>query len=362
MAISRLSADDAIESEARTGDGRRGWRTARVVAEKLGWGVVVVWAVATITFFLSHAIAATPAAYLAGANATQASIHRIDQQLGLTKPLVVQYGDYLWHLLHGTMGHSVVTDGSVGHAIATFLPVTLGLLIPSFVVYFILATGLGVLSAYYKNSVLDRVLRAGAMLGTGAPVFWVGLLLQFVFYAKLHVLPLSGQLSAGTTPPPTVTGIVWVDALLAGQFGTFVQSLEYLVLPCAVVVLSLLALGLRLMRGAMIEEIGRPYILGARGRGLSERRVVLNHALRNALTPFLTMSSIQFGYMITYIVLVEVVFKWPGIGWYSYQTLQALDYAPLVGVAIVVTAVFIVGNILAEAIVAWLDPRARSAP
>ena len=341
---------------------RRGWADVRAVGEKLGWGVVVMWAVATITFFLSHAIAATPAAYLAGSNASQASIRRIDAQLGLDKPLVVQYGDYMWKLLHGTMGHSVVTGGSVGHDIVTFLPVTLGLLIPSFVIYFLLATGLGVVTAYYKNSVLDRVLRLGAVIGTGAPVFWVGLVLQFIFYAKLHVLPLSGQLSAAATPPPTVTGVAWFDALLAGQFGTFFQALQYLVLPCAVVVMSLLALGLRLMRSAMVEEMGRPYVLGARGRGLNERRVVLNHALRNALTPFLTMTSIQFGYMITYVVLVEVVFKWPGIGWYSYQALQALDYAPLVGVAIVVTAVFIVGNVLAEVAVAWLDPRARPAP
>lgn len=359
MGVSTLDIESAAGPGETSSESRRGWVVARVAGEKVGWGAVVMWGVATITFFLSHAIAATPAAYLAGSNASQASIHQIDVQLGLNKPLIVQYGDYMWNLLHGTMGHSVVTGGTVGHDIATFLPVTLGLLIPSFVIYFVLATGLGVVTAYYKNSVLDRVLRLGAVIGTGAPVFWVGLVLQFIFYAKLNVLPLSGQLSATTTSPPNVTGVSWFDALLAGQFGTFLQALQYLVLPCAVVVLSLLALGLRLMRSAMVEEIGRPYVLGARGRGLSERRVVFNHALRNALTPFLTMTSIQFGYMITYVVLVEVVFKWPGIGWYSYQTLQALDYAPLVGVAIVVTGVFIVGNILAEVAVAWLDPRSR---
>ena len=198
------------------------------------------------------------------------------------------------------------------------------------------------------------------MLGTGIPVFWLGMALQFFFFYKLHWLPLSGRFPIRDIPPPTVTGFLLIDSVLAGDPSALWASLRSLVLPALTIVLNLLAVGTRLSRAALIEEFDKLYIRTARGKGVGPRAILYKHVLRNALSPILTVTTMQFGYMISWVILVEVIFDWPGIGLYAYQSFQVFDYAPVIALAIVSTAGFVLINLVMDLLYPVIDPRVRS--
>ena len=166
------------------------------------------------------------------------------------------------------------------------------------------------------------------MVGTGIPVFWLGMTLQFVFFYKLHWLPLGARFPIREAAPPVVTGFLLVDSLLVGSLTDVVAALKHLALPAATIVINLLAVGTRLTRAALIREQDRLYVRTARGKGLSPSRILFKHVLRNALSPILTATTMQFGYMISWVILVEVIFDWPGIGLYAYQSFEVFDYSP----------------------------------
>jgi ABC-type dipeptide/oligopeptide/nickel transport system permease component len=191
------------------------------------------------------------------------------------------------------------------------------------------------------------------------PVFWIGAVLQLIFFYLLGWLPLGGRLGEVVMPPPHVTGFYTIDSLLAGQWGTFVDAIRHLVLPAAAIVLSLLAVGMRQTQAAVMQELGQHYVRTARGKGLSELRIALKHVLRNALNPILTVTGVQFGYMVSWVILVEVVFNWPGIGLYAYQSFQVFDYAPIIAMTLIATVVFLAVNLLTDIAYAIIDPRVR---
>jgi peptide/nickel transport system permease protein len=330
------------------------------LARRLAWGVLVLLLVAVITFFLSRVVPADPAAFLAGQNASEETVKRIRSEYGLDRPLAEQFVTYAVDLVRGDFGQSIRTRRSVASDLMQFLPATLELLIISFILYFAASLSLAVAATKRPGGVIDSGIRMLTMMGTGIPVFWLGMALQFVFFYQLHWLPLGARFPIRDVAPPTVTGFLLIDSLIAGNGTAFLHSLQYLVLPSLTIVINLLAVGTRLSRAALIEEQSKLYVRTARGKGLGPRAILYKHMLRNALSPILTATTMQFGYMISWVILVEVIFDWPGIGLYAYQSFQVFDYAPVIALAIVSTAGFVMINLLMDVLYPVIDPRVRS--
>lgn len=328
---------------------------------RLLWTVLVVWVITVITFLLSHVIPANPAAAAAGVGATPAQIHALAVKMGLQHSLLTQYGDYMNGLvLHFDLGTSISTGDAVRTDIANYLPATLELVVISFVVYLILAVLLGTLAARNPGGVADGVIRVFSILSSAAPVFWIALLLQLVFFAKLDWLPSGGRLGVFDTPPPKTTGFYTVDALIHGQFSTFVAALDHLVVPVTAIVLSMLGVGARLIRASVLEEFNQAYVRTAEAKGLRANKILVRHVLRNGLNPFVSMSGIQLGYLFAWIILVETIVQWPGIGLYAYQSFQSLDYNPIMGITLVVSVIFVGLNFLIDLLYPLLDPRVKT--
>jgi ABC-type dipeptide/oligopeptide/nickel transport system permease component len=331
------------------------------VAKRLAWALVVLFVVATLTFLLSHVVPADPAAFLAGQNASVESVARIAAKYGLNRPLGTQFLDYIGGLLQGDLGYSMRTKESVALDLLHFLPATLELLLVSFVTYLVLSFGLAIAAVRKPRGVVDQTIRLATMLSSGIPVFWLGMALQFIFFYKLGLLPLDGRFPIRETQPHLHSGFLLIDSLIDGNFRDFWLALQSLILPSLTIVLNLLAVGTRLTRSSLVEEADKPYVRTARGKGLGPRSVLYKHVLRNALSPILTVTTMQFGYMISWVILVEVIFDWPGIGLYAYQSFEVFDYQPVIALALVSTAVFSLINLMMDLLYPLIDPRVRSA-
>ena len=331
----------------------------RFVGRRLAWSAVAVVVIATITFALLRVVPTDPAAFVAGQNASQESVDRIRAQYGLDRPLTTQYRDYMTDLAQGDLGQSLRTRDSVSSDVARYLPATLELLLFSFLVYLPLSIALGFLAATHRGGRLDRLVQVLTTAGTAVPVFWLAILMQFVFFYKLGWLPLEGRTSITAEAAPLVTGLYSIDSLLAGRFDLFVDVLKHLVLPVFAVVLSLLAVGTRLVRGIAAQELDEPYVRTALGKGLGTRSILFKHVLRNALSPILTVTGTQFGYMVSWVIIVEAVFNFPGIGLYAFKSLEVFDYAPLMALTLISTLFFIAINLITDLLYPILDPRVR---
>jgi ABC-type dipeptide/oligopeptide/nickel transport system permease component len=334
---------------------------ALYVIRRTGWALLLVWLVTVFTFVLSHVIPGNPAAFMAGFGATRQEIRALTIQMGLTKPLLVQYGDYISGLFRLQLGTAAATGDAVTIDLAHYLPATIELVVISFALYVIIAIPLGTWAAQSQGRLVDVVLRVATIIGSGVPVFWLGILLQELFFARLGWLPDGGELAIGAAPPPHYTGIYLIDSAVAGQGSVFGQTVLHLVLPVATIVIAMLAVGLRSTRASVLQELRRPYVRTARAKGVSEIKLMASHVLRNALNPVISLLSLQFGYLLGWIVLVETVFDWPGIGLYMYNSIQSLDYDPIMAITLLIATVFIVVNLLADLTYPLLDPKLRDA-
>lgn len=334
---------------------------AGFVARRLVWTLVILFAIASITFALERVVPADPAAFLAGQNASAETVASIRHQYGLDQPILTQYVTYMSGLLHGDLGVSFRTRRPVMEDLAQFLPATLELLFISFAVYIALSLVLGIVAAQLRGRRADGAIRLTTMVGTGIPVFWLALMLQLVFFYYLRWLPLDGRYPVRETLPQPITGFLLVDAVIRLDPTEFVNAASQLILPVTAIVLSLLAVGVRLTRGAFIEHGDRLYVRTLRGKGLRSSRILYKHVLRNALNPIITTTGTQFGYMISWVVLVEVIFNWPGIGLYAFQSFQVFDYAPVIALTLVSTIAFAIVNLASDLLYPVVDPRVQRA-
>jgi peptide/nickel transport system permease protein len=316
--------------------------------------------VTVITFVLSHIIPGDPATMMAGFGATQHAIDAMRAQMGLDKPLPVQYFQYLKGLTHLNFGTSVRTGDAVTTDLRNYLPATLELAIISFGIYVLLAIPLGTIAASRRGQGIDGSFRITAMIGSAVPVFWLALLLQEFFFAHLGWLPAGGRIDTLARPPPTVTGFYTIDSILAWNLPMFGDVLKHLILPCTAIVLALLAVGLRSTRASVAHELDSPYVGTARAKGISEWRLYRTHVLRNSMNPVISVMGLQAGFLLGWIVLVETIYTWPGIGLYAYNSIQTLDYAPIMALTLVISFAFIIINLVTDFIYPILDPRQRA--
>lgn len=333
----------------------------RFLARRAALLVLMLLGLVLITFTISNIVPSDPAALAAGPDATPDMVATIRHQYGLDLPLPAQFARYLGGLLHGDLGHSIVTGHAVAADLAQFAPATLELVLLAMAFAVGIGVPVGMLAAVKRDRALDHVVRIFAVSGVALPAFWVGLLLQFAFSARLGWLPSGGQLPVAIAPPPPITGMVLLDALLAGQWHVFALACWHAVLPAFVLSLPCLASILRVNRAEMIEVLGADYITAARAYGLGARRIVAVLALKNAMLPTLAMIGLRFGWMLGSTVLVETVFDWPGLGLYAVTSAISSDFKPVMGVTLLIGVLFMATNLLVDLAYGWLDPRLETA-
>jgi len=292
------------------------------------------------------------------------SLQEVIEKHDLNAPFLVQYSRWLGQILKGDLGYSESAGMPVSTAIKSYFPATAQLAVVT--IFLVLFFGLlfGILSALNKGKILDKLLRLISLSGFSLPLFVLGLILLMIFYGKYRLFSpgeysLSADLIINGPGFKNYTGFSLIDALLNLNFYVFFDVLNHLVLPALTLCLGSFALQMQVMRSSLIEELSKDYITSARARGLSETRVILNHAVRNALIPALTLASIQFIRLLGGTVIVETVFDYNGLGRFGVECARQLDIAGILGFSLVIAFLFVLGNLVADILYRVCDPRIR---
>jgi len=329
--------------------------------------IPVLLGLTVITFIITHVLTNPVSEYTTG-KTTPAQLQQIIQAYGFNKPLPVQYFIYLGNLLVGNWGASRSMSGQpVLSVINSLFPATAELSLVALIIEIGLGIPLGIIAATRRDKWVDQVTRILALAGVSMPVFWFGLLLQYVFSYQFHVLglpylPTTGrvdQLVLQAHPLHQITGLYLLDSLLTLNFPVFESALSSIILPAITLAFTGLGLIVRITRSSMLEVLKQDYIILAKSKGLPQRVVVYRHALRNAITPALTIIGISVGYTLAGAPLVEVVFSWPGIGRWAALAITSLDYNGIMGFTIIVGIIFVTTNLIVDIAYAYTNPRIR---
>jgi peptide/nickel transport system permease protein len=313
----------------------------------------------SLTFAVSHVVPGDPARLAAGPDANEAMVETIRAKYGLDRPLPVRFGRYLAGVISGDFGQSLRSRNAVWDDLVRYFPNTFELVTLSLLLAVAIGIPLGMLSAVYKDTWIDHLARVVSVSGVALPAFWLGLMLQLLVALHLGWLPLGGRLPLTAAPPEPITHLVLVDAVLRGEWGTFLAGLRHAVLPVVTLCFPALASIMRVNRAEMIETLKQDYIQSARAQGFSGFRIVTRYALRNAMIPTLAMIGLRYGWMLGGTVLVETVFDWPGIGLYAVNAAVSSDFQPIMGVTLLIGLNFMLANLLVDLAYGWLDPRIR---
>ena len=324
-------------------------------------GLPTLVGITCVTFLVSHLLPTDLVLINLGDRATQSPglVEAFRHRWGLDRPVVVQYLIYLGNLLRGDLGTSIATNRPVLTELGLSLPATVELATVAVVVAVVVGVSLGILAAVTRDSAVDTVARGAAAIGVAVPTFWFAILLVSTFYFRLGWAPPPGRLTSGLAPPDPVTGMYLLDSLLRGRFDLFPDALSHLVLP--VVVLATIGVGFvtRITRASMLEVLSRDYVRTARAKGLTGWAVVLRHALRNALIPVITVGGTLYAQLMSGTVLTETIFSWPGLGRYAFSSAASLDFPAVMGVALVVGAIYVAINLGVDLLYVLVNPRVR---
>lgn len=325
---------------------------------RLALVVPILLGVTLVVFLAIRLVPGDPARVMLGERANPTTLAEVRAELGLDRPLPVQFGTYLVHLARGDLGRSIATGEPVGQLIAERFPATVELGLAAMLIACAVGVPLGVVAAVRRNAPEDYLATAGSLAGVSMPIFWLGLLLMGVFSADLRWLPLSGRLAI-VYDMPHVTGLYLVDGLLTGSWTAWVSALRHLVLPAVTLATVPAAAIARMTRGAMLDVLGAEHIRTARAKGLSEAAVTVRHALATAAIPIATVIGLQLGYLLSGAVITETVFSWPGVGSLAVEAVFARDLPLLQGCALVFAASFALVNLATDMLYFRLDPRIR---
>lgn len=326
----------------------------------LGSVLVTLFGLALVTFVIGHVMPIDPLIAIIGDHAPPDVAARVRVELGLDRPLYVQFGLYLWRLLHGDLGRSVLTTHPVTTDIATYFPATLELATAAMLVAVAIGIPLGVLAAWRQGSAFDHAVRVLSLIGQSVPVFVLALLCLLVFYAKLGIAPGTGQqgvLYEGLVPP--VTGMMVVDAALSGDWGATRDALAHLAQPALILAFFIMGTITRMTRAFMLEALHGEYIITARAKGLSPARILWRHGFPNIAVALVTVLALAYASLLEGSVLTETIFSWPGLGQYLTISLLNADMNAVLGATLVVGAVYVGLNLLADLSYRLLDPRVR---
>jgi peptide/nickel transport system permease protein len=332
----------------------------RYILRRLGLTALTLLGVIFVVFLLTHMLPGNPALVKLGSFASPERVAALEKEMGLDQPLVVQLGRYYWRLLHGDLGTSWKTSHPVRDDLAQRLPATVELALASVFLASIVGLPLGILAALRRDTWVDRAVQVMAVAGASTPLFWLGLVLIFVFYHQLAwVPPPMGRLDTLLAPPSTLTGLYLVDSVLTGNVAALQSALRHLVLPMVSLAIIEVAAITKMARSAMLDVLGTDYVLCARAIGLSQRQIVLQDALKNAMVTILTMMGIVLGYVLAGNVIVEMIFAWPGIGQYAWNAVMSNDFEAIQGFVLTIAVIYLALNLAVDLLYSVIDPRIR---
>jgi peptide/nickel transport system permease protein len=302
----------------------------RYLVRRLLLTIPVLLGVATLVFALIHFIPGDPAQAILGEGATQEEVAQLRTRLGLDRPLIVQYGAFLRSVVHGDLGESLRNGQPVTAQILLRMPATAELAFAAMAVAVLFALPLGIVAAVWRGTAVDYGAMTLSLVGISIPNFWLGPLMAIVFSVQLGWLPVGGR-----------------------------GTIAHLVLPSVTLGAALAAILSRMTRASLLEELGEPYVLAARAKGVSRARAVLHHAFRNSLIPIVTILGLQFGVVLTGAVITETIFAWPGIGRLLIQSIGFRDYPTVQGCVLLIAVTYVGVNLLTDLAYGFLDPRIR---
>lgn len=335
-------------------------RRAAVTGRWLGAVALTYLGLLAVTFFIGRVIPVDPVLAIVGDRAPEHVIERVREELGLNEPLYVQFAVYVGKALQGDFGTSVLTSQPVWQDILKTFPATFELATCGILIGAGLGIPLGVWAAVRQGGWADHVVRVVGLIGYSVPVFWLGLMALVLFYARLDWVAGPGRIDVVYEyTVPRTTGLLLLDAAMAGEWEAFRNVFSHLVLPASLLGYFSLAYISRMTRSFMLSELSQEYVVAARAKGLSEARIVWRHALRNAAVPLTTVVALSYAGLLEGSVLTETVFSWPGLGLYITNSLQNADMNAVLGGTIVVGTVFVGLNLLSDLLYQLLDPRTR---
>jgi peptide/nickel transport system permease protein len=319
------------------------------LARRLMQSIVVIIGV-TLISFISLQIGGDPTYLFVSENASTEEIQRTREALGFDRPLHVQYLDYVWNALQGDFGNSLSYGQPAMSIVLEAMPATIELTLFSLILAIALSIPLGIYAALKRGRPADGGIMTFAMLGQSIPNFWMGIMMIMVFGLYLRWFPISGH-------------VPFLEPLFAGEFRTaftnLPQSIHYMIMPALAVGTYTLARNARLVRSSMLEVLQQDYVRTARSKGISERRVILHHAMRNAWLPVVTMIGLEFGFLLGGVVVVETVFSYPGIGRLVFNAINQRDIPVVQASVILLAVIFIFLNLIVDLVYARLDPRVK---
>ncbi|MCM1981499.1 ABC transporter permease [Lyngbya confervoides] len=319
-----------------------------------------VFTIATIVFLLLRATPGDPITALLGPRVPESVRNQLKDQLGLNKPLLQQYFDYIGDLLQLNLGSSLTSQGtSVWEIIQSFFPATAELAIFSMIFALVIGVLAGMLSSARPGSGLDVGGRLFGIITYAIPLFWLGMLLQLLFHVQLGWFPVGSRFPATALPPDGPTGLYTLDSLLAGDWSSFWISVHHLVLPCVSLGIVLSGIFERIVRVNLRQTLQSDYVEAARARGIPERRVLVVHAFRNALIPVVTVFGLTFAAMLGGAVLTEVTFSWEGLGGELFKAIKGRDYPTVQGIIVFFSIIIVMASIAIDLVNAYIDPRIR---
>lgn len=312
--------------------------------------------VSVVVFLMLRLIPGDPASAFLRENASAEAIARLNERLGLNKPIHEQYAEWLGKVLRLDLGESLHTRLPVAGQLADKFPATAELTLSAMLIATVVGLFLGVVAGVRRNTPLDYGPMVLGLIGVSMPIFWLGLMAIYFFAVNLRWLPPSTR---GPTPDEIRTGFYTIDYLLMGDLYGFLNALKFLLLPALVLATVPLAVIARQTRSAMLEVLGQDYVRTAWAKGLRERLVITRHVLKNALLPVVTIVGLQVGLLLSGAFLTETVFSWPGLATYVVQAINGRDYPIVQGAVLLFAVIFVFVNLLVDLSYAWLDPRVK---
>ncbi|MBD7946176.1 MULTISPECIES: ABC transporter permease [Psychrobacillus] len=311
-----------------------------------------------LVFMIIRAIPGDPAQVILGQLASKDAIESLRESLGLNNPWYVQYFDYLFGLLQGDLGESMRTVKPVASEIWPYLAATFELAFFAILIAVIIGVNAGIISAWFQNSWFDYLAMVLALIGVSMPIFWLGLMEQWIFAVELHWLPTGGRQEA-RDPVSAVTNLYVIDTIINGRFDQLGVVLKHLLLPSIALATIPMAIIARMTRSSMLEVMRADYVRTARAKGQKMFWVVYKHSLKNAIIPVLTVIGLQMGLLLGGAILTETIFGWPGIGRYIYDAIQFRDYPVIQSGILVVAFIFVMINLFVDILYGLIDPRIK---
>ena len=326
----------------------------------LGSIIVTMLGLMFITFIIGRVMPIDPVLAIVGEQASKSTYDAAYEQLGLDRPIIVQFAFYVWDVIHGDFGKSLLTARPVSQDIARVFPATLELATIGVFVGIVLGVPLGVIAAVKRGSWIDQVARVIALVGYSMPIFWLGLMGLLIFYGILGWVGGPGRVGIFYVDiVPSVTGMILIDSILDRNWLVFKDALSHIVLPASLLGYYSLAYISRMTRSFMLEQLSAEYITTARVKGMSESAVIWRHAFKNIRVQLITVIALSYANLLEGSVLTEIIFSWPGIGSYITTALLSADMSAVMGGTVVVGLIFILLNIFSDLLYKVFDPRAK---